>query len=739
MGLLVIMWKLVRDVPLRDMRINARVLGLLCLLFAGLLFSSSPAGAGSGNSSSEYIAPNAGTTIPVYDTAWQMFALASLPEADEYFEALEANGFTGAWAGVIHHAPARYNDNFRGGGLIGELDANGDVVLTPGYIAHVRSILDIADSYDLKVGMVVAWQNLYLPGGRSDEFLAKSDLVRETIDTSNAYAYGQQMVEAFGDHPAVSMWVTGGDAGSNNTAANVEVWRIMTQGIRDAGSSLDITHHLPSSFFDHFTYVGEPWLDSISPEMGHIQLADETEDELIAVGEAYGIPVWQGEARYFNISFDWIPEDRNNPGVAEVEADAIAARNAGVTGYVYGDAGRWNWCLGFGDATPCDSANIADSFGGGEEATVAVFAADEPAPPVQPDVSRPVVVATSPADGWVISAGVRNLSGSASDNDSGVVRVQARIRRLSAGGFQYWNGTRWAAPVHWHTASLSTDGSWVVPNVNFDRAGSYQVVLAGLDAAGNISNAFQNPSADFTVGQPDVTGPVVVATGPADGSVLSTGVANVSGSASDDVSGVVRVRARVRRLTNGQFQYWNGNGWGSAVHWHTASLSAGGSWVVPNVNFNAAGAHQVLLAGLDASGNISNAFQNPETKFTVRSIAQSDVTGPVVTPVWPADGSVRSLGFSDILGSSSDDQSGVLRVRVRVRRASGAGIQYWNGVGWGAPVRWHTATVAGDGSWSLSGVNFNAAGSYQVFVAGLDNARNVSNAFQNPRAEFTVR
>ena len=363
------------------MRNKAYVIGALAALVILGAALSSPAGAGTGNSSSEYIAPNAGTTIPVYDTAWQIFSQASVAEADEYFEALEANGFTGAWASVIHHAPARYNDNFEGGGLIGELTDDGEVVLTPGYIAHVRSILDTAYDHDMRVGLVVAWQNLYLPGGRSDEFLAQSDEVRETIDSSNAYAYGQQMVEAFGDHPAVSMWITGGDAGSNNTDENVEVFRIMAEGIRDAGSNLDITHHLPSSYFDHFNYVGEDWIDFISPETGHIQPASETEEELAAVGEAYGLPVWQGEARDFDISYDWIPEEARNPGVPEVTADAIAARNAGVAGYVYGDAGRWNWCLGFGDTTPCDAANIADSFGAGEAATIEVFSTAAPTTP----------------------------------------------------------------------------------------------------------------------------------------------------------------------------------------------------------------------------------------------------------------------------------------------------------------------------------------------------------------------
>ena len=108
------------------------------------------------------------------------------------------------------------------------------------------------------------------------------------------------------------MWVTGGDAGSNNTDANIEVWRVMTQAIRDAGSTLDITHHLPSAFSNHFNYVGEPWLDFISPETGHIQLADETETQLAEVVDAYDVPVWQGESRYFNISYNWIPAERNS-------------------------------------------------------------------------------------------------------------------------------------------------------------------------------------------------------------------------------------------------------------------------------------------------------------------------------------------------------------------------------------------------------------------------------------------
>ena len=319
-----------------------------------------------------YIAPSAPTYIPVYDTAWQMLVRSTPAQADNYFAALKANGFTGAWSGIIHHAPATYNLNFAGGGQVGSMQ-NGEVVLSDAYIAHARQILDAANRHGMKVGLVAAWQNLYLPGGGADNGVGTSNAVRGTITTANAYAYGQHIAEAFGDHPAVSMWVFGGDAGTNNTNANKAVWREMARGVRDAGNGLSITYHTPTSEFDQLNYAGESWLDFIAPETGHAQDAPTTEAELRTVKSAYGMPVWQGEPRYFNINFDWVNAAFRNPGVAEVQADAQAAENAGVSGYVYGDAGRWTWCAGFGDSTPCNPNNVAGSFGAGEQAVIDVF------------------------------------------------------------------------------------------------------------------------------------------------------------------------------------------------------------------------------------------------------------------------------------------------------------------------------------------------------------------------------
>lgn len=348
--------------------------------------------------SSRHIPPTASTSIPVYDTAWQIFALGTPAQADEYFAELKAQGFTGAWAAVISHGPSTYNSPYRNGELIGSL-TNGEIVLSNGYINHVNAILDKAHVHGMKVGLLVAWQNLFLPGGQADENIAKADEVRGTLTTANADAYGRQMVGAFGSHPAVSSWVFGGDSGSNNTVANIAVWDIMADAIKDEGSTLDIGIHLPPFYANPLIYADVDFLDFAAPEIGHTKTPERAQWEMEQFVAGYDIPIWMGEARYYNSDYQWVPEELRNPGPAEVAADAQAAKNAGVSGYLYGDSGRWNWCSGFSDTTPCDRANVAESFGPGEPAVLSVFTGQpSPTTTVQPTTTTTALPAPAPAN-----------------------------------------------------------------------------------------------------------------------------------------------------------------------------------------------------------------------------------------------------------------------------------------------------------------------------------------------------
>ncbi len=344
---------------------------------------------------SDHIAPTANTSIPVYDTAWHMFSRATTEQADEYFAELSSRGFTGAWAMVLGHAPTTYNHTYNGGGLIGEYTDEGEIELSDGYIDHVNEIMDRAHDHGMQMGLVVIWQNLYLPGGQSDSHVPASDLVRGRLTTDNAAAYGRHMVDAFGSHPALNSWVFGGDAGSNNTAANIEVWEIMADAIRGQGSTTDIGIHLPPFQFDSLLYQDVDFLDFAAPEIGHNKTPAQGQFEMEEAVAAYDIPVWMGEARYFNSDFAWVNPENRNPGLEEMVEDAVASKNAGVQGYLYGDAGRFTWCNVFGDSTPCDRDNIADSFGEAEDAVIAIFASDEPAPATTTTTIAPTTTTTT--------------------------------------------------------------------------------------------------------------------------------------------------------------------------------------------------------------------------------------------------------------------------------------------------------------------------------------------------------
>ena len=300
---------------------------------------------------------NAQTSIPVYDTAWQLFQRATLAEADQYFSELNSLGFSGSWSALIHHAPGDISVTPPGlSETVGRV-INGNVVLSESYLQRVRDILQIAEDNGVRVAILPAWQNTYFPGGCAGPSSAEG-----TLTASNIEAYAEQ-VARLSDEEGISFWVAGGDAGCNNTSGNEDLWDSFFQRFDELGVPQEVSLHTPVNLTGNGTfstsefnlYQDAPWLDAIAPETGHNQNEQFVLEALTNVRESYQLPTWQGESRYFNINFDWVRPEFRNPGVQEVVADARAALESGVSGYVYGDAGRWHWCAGFGDSTPCDS------------------------------------------------------------------------------------------------------------------------------------------------------------------------------------------------------------------------------------------------------------------------------------------------------------------------------------------------------------------------------------------------
>ena len=231
----------------------------------------------------------------------------------------------------------------------------------------------------------------------------------------------------------------------------------------------------------------------------------------------------------------------------------------------------------------------------------------------------------------------------------------------------------------------------------------------------------------------DTTGPVVTPQTPATGSVLVPKAAAVFGTATDE-SDVERVRVRVRRNVGGTLTYWNGSAWQANPDWVDVTINPSGSWILRGVDFTTPGGYRVWALGDDSAGNLSTAAENGQLIFSV-----TDEAGPLVRPTRPANGSVVTTDSAAVFGTATDPD-GVDRVRVRVRRDDGNGLDFWNGSGWVSSPQWVDATVnPNTGSWILRGVDFSTAGDYRVWTIGNDGDGNLSRAADNGQLSFSAQ
>jgi len=193
------------------------------------------------------------------------------------------------------------------------------------------------------------------------------------------------------------------------------------------------------------------------------------------------------------------------------------------------------------------------------------------------DSVAPGALVTLPANGSNITPTIQSISGIASDDNSGVSRVRVRVSTVGTSPTMYWNGSVWTTTSTFPDAILSTSG------------GNYRVRMVVNDNAGNISNSVANPFSDFTVALADsvapsaqVTNPadganIAQVTNPADGANIAPATRGISGTASDDISGVSRVRVRVSTVGTSPTMYWNGSAWTTISTFPDANLSNNGN------------------------------------------------------------------------------------------------------------------------------------------------------------------
>lgn len=363
------------------------------------------------------------------------------------------------------------------------------------------------------------------------------------------------------------------------------------------------------------------------------------------------------------------------------------------------------------------------------------------------DETIPTAAVTFPAEGEFILPSIVEISGVSSDDSTGVDRVRVRIRRNGSTN-EYWNGTFWTTSAIYLEAVVAVGGNWILSEVNLSVEASYQIRIEAYDVAGNRATASDNPSVNFTVGDnngepitDDTIIPSAMVIFPIAEESISAGSLTIIGLSNDDDSGVDRVRVRIRR--NGSpNEYWNGGEWTTSAIYLETIVSADGNWELAGVDVSIEADYQIRVEAYDVAGNRATATDNPAVNFTVRTDTGEPIIEDLVIPsaqvLVPSNGEIIEPALFTLSGVSSDDASGIDRVRVRIRR-NGSPNEYWNGSDWANSAIYLDANVIADGSWTYSGVDLNAEVAYQVRIEAYDVAGNRATATNNPVVNFLVK
>ena len=309
------------------------------------------------------------------------------------------------------------------------------------------------------------------------------------------------------------------------------------------------------------------------------------------------------------------------------------------------------------------------------------------------DIGLPTsTVATSGYYGALTWTG--SITGTASDAESGVARVEITIRR--DGDNWYYNGSWWQVAPIW----LLTNGTanWHYP-LTLEHGRAYTVQSRAEDQAGNQQIAYG-------------TGTIIYDSGVPTSSVTTSGLLGkagwagaIAGLASDDFAGVDSVHITLLRVSDGK--YFDGANWIGSATWLLASGTNAWTYAfTPTQGIT----YTVQSRATDRAGNQQSAFGTASFSY--------DGTDPTSTV--GVSGYYSPVTWTGaITGTASDAESGLQSVVLSIERISDH--QYWNGAGWQALEVWLMAT--GTTNWSYAFAPANGQ-SYRVRAKATDRAAN---------------
>ena len=271
------------------------------------------------------------------DTGWELFHRLTVKEANVYLKARKSQGFN-----VIQAVALAEFDSLHSPNAYGVISLENDDPLKPreAYFAHVDSIIDLAATYDLYIGLLPTWGDKI--------FKDKWGIGPEIFNTNNAYAYGQWIGNRYKDKWNI-IWILGGDRTPRNDN-DVEIWRRMAAGVQDGVGGKDKAfmtfHPQPNKVEDGGSskwFHQDEWLDMNMFQTGHCRENNVWERIAVAYNKTPTKPVIDGEPIYEDHPVCFNERDLGTSSAYDVRRNAYLDIFSGTCGHTYGCHDVWQF------------------------------------------------------------------------------------------------------------------------------------------------------------------------------------------------------------------------------------------------------------------------------------------------------------------------------------------------------------------------------------------------------------
>ena len=330
------------------------------------------------------------------------------------------------------------------------------------------------------------------------------------------------------------------------------------------------------------------------------------------------------------------------------------------------------------------------------------------------DPNAPTGTIVLPADSAYYKSGdliESKINGTLNDPRN-VTNAYIEIRNNT--GNAYFDGSTWGAGYTNLTVNITGTApslEWVYDNTSayptWLHNQTYYVNLSARDTAGNWNNS--TASASFLY---DDQGPIADVVAPINATYYST-LTNITGTASDDGSGVATVNITIYNQTGAK--YWNGTDWGSddLVWLDTTGTTTRWYYDTAFPSWTNGSTYLINATATDNAGNVGGVYWNNFT-YDNNSIT-SEATD--ITTYWQTSSSV-SIDFE-----ATDYGSGLHNVSLYYRYSSTNASGSWGSWTYSAndTTPWDPTTFD---------FSFPSAGFYEFYTIATDNStpRNTEDA-----------